>query len=408
MKSWRLVICALLTALVLQSPLAVPAASRPPFTIDVLLSATGPGAFLGGSQIQTLRLLETETNQHGGINGRPIHFNIHDDGTNPQTSVQLASAMIARHVPIILGSTLCALCKAMMPLMTDTVEYCFSPAIDPTPGGNVFSAFLSTPDLFRATVRYAREQGFTRIAMLTPTDATGQDGDRALQHAMSELSNPALKVVAWEHFAPADLSVTAQLAKIHAANPEMIIAWASGTAIATVLHGVIDAGISVPIVTSAANMTYAQMTAVQGFLPKGGLLFPSTQLQRHDFLRPGPLKTAQDSMIAAFKQHNIVLEPAVATSWDPALITLDAFRHLGFNATSKQLHDYIENIRGFSGVVGVYNFSDGSQRGVGLGAVVIAQWVPAKHDWVAISSSGGSKLDPVNNKQAKADTHVHN
>jgi branched-chain amino acid transport system substrate-binding protein len=367
-------------------------AAEPPYTIDVILSATGAGAFLGGTQVQALGLLEAEINKSGGVRGRPIHFAISDDGTSPQTAVQLANQVIARHAPIVLGATLSAQCKAMMPLMTDTVQYCFSPAIDPTPGSRVFSAMIATPDLFRASVRYARERGFTRIALLTPTDATGQDGDRAMARAMSLPENSGLKVVAMEHFGASDLSVTAQIAQIHAANPQYIIAWASGTAIATVLRAINDAGIDVPVVTSTANETFGQMAALQSVLPRGGLFFPSTQLSRHELLRPGPLKDAQDRLIAAYKAIGQPAQPQACTAWDPALVTIDALRHLGFNASARDIHAYIENLRGFSGTIGVYNYSDGSQRGVGLNAVVMSRWIPDRHDWVAVSSSGGAKL----------------
>ncbi len=382
---------AILVLLSTAPPQRVSAAGAP-YNINVILSATGPGAFLGAVQVQGLGLLEQETNQAGGIAGRPIHFVISDDGTSPQAAVQLASGLIAQHVPVILGSTLSASCKAMAPLMTNTVEYCFSPAIDPTPGGNVFSAMIATPDLFRASVRYARLHGFTRIATITPTDATGQDGDRAMATAMSAPENASMKLVAAEHFAPGDLTITAQVAQLRTADSQFIIAWASGTSISTVLRGITDAGITAPVLTSTANETFAQMEALQSVLPKGGLLFPATELARYDLLRPGPLKAAQTKYLEAFKKINRVAQPSAQTAWDPASVIIDTLKHVGVNASAQQIHNYIEKIHDFAGVIGIYNYTDGSQRGIGLNSVVVEQWSPKKKDWFAVSSSGGIRL----------------
>lgn len=284
------------------------------------------------------------------------------------------------------------MCRAMMPLMTETVQYCFSPAIDPQPGGMVFSAMTTTPDLFRASLRYAREHGLKRIGMLTPTDATGQDGDRALALALASPENASLKVVSSEHFAPADISVTAQVAKIRDSDPQLIIAWASGTAIGTVLRAINDAGIEAPIVTSTANQTFGQMTALQSLLPKGGLLFPSTELTLHNVLRRGPLKDAQDRIITAYRRIGQPVPPQAVTAWDPASIVLEALRHVGPTPSARQVHDYMENMHSYAGVMGIYNFSDGSQRGIGLSSVVMARWAPERNDWVAVSGAGGAPL----------------
>jgi branched-chain amino acid transport system substrate-binding protein len=49
---------------------------------------------------------------------------------------------------------------------------------------------------------------------------------------------------------------------------EMLIDWSTGTPIATIFQGMVQAGLDVPVVTTAGNMTYAQMRQYAAFLPK--------------------------------------------------------------------------------------------------------------------------------------------
>jgi hypothetical protein len=84
----------------------------------------------------------------GGIAGRPVKFIYHDDQSNPQTAVQLATQVVAGRPAVVLGSSLVASCRAVGPLMQNgPVNYCFSPGFHPDPGGYVFSSSISTLDL---------------------------------------------------------------------------------------------------------------------------------------------------------------------------------------------------------------------------------------------------------------------
>jgi branched-chain amino acid transport system substrate-binding protein len=395
MKMLRVGLVSLLSAAIaLVAPLASSAApTGEPYTIDVVISLTGGAAFLGAGQKTALELLADTVNKKGGVNGRPVRFNIQDDTSNPSTALQLATAMIDRHSPLIIGSSISATCRSMQPLITDnTIQYCLSPAIAPAKNSYVFSSLISTPDLLVAVLRYAHARGWKRIAMLSSTDASGQDGDHSLAATLALPENSDLQLVDTEHFGPADLTLTAQVAKATAANPQAIFIWTAGPAIGAALHAIHDLGSDLPVVCTTAGMTLEQMSAVADVLPKGGLFFPATQLQEHTLLRPGPLRDAQDVFFKAFKDAGKVPQPTMGTAWDPGLIAIDALRHLGGNPTAKQMHDYIENLHGFPGIYSLYDFRDGLQRGMGVNAAVVAKWEPSQKWWVAVTGGGGKKL----------------
>ncbi len=271
------------------------AASCPPvraaenYDINVILSLTGPGAFLGKGEQQSLQFAEKAVNDAGGIQGRPLNFIFHDDQTNPQIAVQLATDVMAPKPAVILGSSLVATCRAMMPLMADgPVMYCFSPGIHPDAGSYVFTASVSTVDLADAAIRYFRMKGWKRFGLIFSTDASGQDAEKNIDALLQKPENKDIQVTSREHFNTTDVSVSAQIENIKAAKPQALIAWSTGAPIATVFRAIQQAGLDVPVATTDGNMTYAQMTQYKDFLPRQ-LYIPAAQWVVRDptLLKPG-------------------------------------------------------------------------------------------------------------------------
>jgi len=239
-------------ALVLQGA-AIPAYA---YDINVILPLTGGASFLGKEEQKALQLAEPIINKAGGIKSQPVHFEYYDDQSNPQTGVQLSNRVIGAKPAIVLGSSLVAVCNAMAPLMQNgPTMYCFSPGIHPSAGSFVFTSSVSTLDLAEAQIRYFRMKGWTRLAFMTSADATGQDAEHGLDSVVSRPENKDITVVERAHFNTTDISVAAQIEHIKAANPQALIAWSTGTPIATVFKGIIQAGLDIPIATTNGNMT---------------------------------------------------------------------------------------------------------------------------------------------------------
>src|SRR5579862_1076636 len=242
-------------------------ASAQAYDINAILPLTGGASFLGKEEQKALQLAEPVINKSGGIQGRPVHFNFYDDQTSPQTGVQLTNRVLAAKPAVLLGSTLVAICNAMAPLMQNgPAMYCFSPGIHPSQDSYVFTSSVSTLDLADALVRYFRLRGWTRLAFMTSADATGQDAEHGLDEVVGRPENKGVTVVERAHFNTTDVSVAAQIERIKAANPQALIAWSTGSPIATVFKGIIQAGLDIPVATTDGNMTYAQMTQYAAFL----------------------------------------------------------------------------------------------------------------------------------------------
>jgi branched-chain amino acid transport system substrate-binding protein len=371
---------------------ALPRASSAadPYQIDVILPLTGGGAFIGQTHQKTLTLLEGVLNKQGGIAGRPIEFVFHDDQTNPAVDVQLVGPILAKKPTVVIGSSLSALCHALEPLFANgPVMYCLSPAIYPPKGSYAFANTINTDDLLAATMQYFRDRGITRIARLATTDASGQDGSNAVTHALALPENKSIQLVASEQYGPTDVSVAAQVTNIKAAQPQAVICWVSGAAVATGLRGLHDAGMEVPVVTSSANMVDTQLKGYQSFIPKE-LLFPGVSFAG-GLSRGRQVAAAQKLFVDTMKANNIDPTLQVGLPWDPALIVIEALKKLGPNATAAQLRDYIVGLHDFAGITGMYDFRAIPQRGIGRGDVVMIRWDGTKADpWSAVSKLGGA------------------
>ena len=383
-----------LTALAALVLLLAPAASRategPPVEIDAMLSMTGAGAFFATSAAKTLTIIETLVNSTGGIAGRPLTFKVFDDGSNPQTAVELATQLAAKKIPAMLGPSLTATCSAMLPIIAKSgpVAYCISPSIRPDPGSYMFSNGPTGEDGAAVLLRFIREQGMTRIAILNSTDASGQAVDKSLEMALALPENHSLQVVA--HFAPLDVSVAAQISQIKAANPQALISWAVGTPFGTVLRSATDGGLDVPILTGAGNQTADQMKQYAHILPKA-IYFESMLDMATGAVVPPPIAKMQAIYFKAFNTAGVQTDGGYGGIWDMAMIYVDAFRHYNGNPTADQVHDFIERQRAYPGVSGVYDYSKYAQRGVGQDADMISTWNPGTQSFVAASKPGGRK-----------------
>jgi branched-chain amino acid transport system substrate-binding protein len=231
-----------------------------PYNIHVILPLTGNGAFLGQGHRDSLETLAAIVNQSNGIDGRPLHFIYHDDQSTPQVSVQLANEIIAEKPAVILGSSLVAMCAAIAPLMQNgPVVYCLSPAYHPPAGSFLFSSGASAIDQSAAVVRYYRMKGWTKLATLANTDATGQSNDKAMDEIMARPENKGSALVERQHFNPTDISVSAQIERIRASGAQAIVAGVTGIAAATVFKGMIQAGFDIPIEVTSGNESFPQM-----------------------------------------------------------------------------------------------------------------------------------------------------
>ena len=358
--------------------------------INVILPLTGGGAFLGKSEQQALTQYEKLVNSTGGIHGKPLKFVFHDDQSSPQLAVQLANQVKATNPPVILGSALVALCNAMAPLMKEgPLLYCFSPGITVSPGSFVYSTSISTKELAAALLRYFGRKGWKKVALITSTDATGQDANRNFKSLVGAEGHKDVELVAEAQLNPTDVSASAQIQRLKGANPDVLVAWSTGGPIGTIFKAVRDAGLEVPVATTNGNMTYAQMTQYAAFLPRELYIPAADFLKSSHPVQATEASMARDSFFKAFEGTDIKPDGPSTYAWDPALLVVEGLRKLKPDATAEDLRAYLRELKGFAGVNGYYDFKAVPNRGLDERNVVVTRWDPAEHTWTVVSDPLG-------------------
>lgn len=282
----------------------------------------------------------------------------------------------------------------MAPLFKNgPVQFCLSSSLHPTPGSYSFSSNTSSFDQIAATIRYFREKGWTKLASLQTTDASGQDGDEGVKAVLARPENKSMQLVDEEHFNPTDISVTAQIERIKQSGAQALIAWTTGAPVATVFKGMIQSGLDVPVAVTSGNQTIEAMTQYKDFLPRQ-LLLPSSLWPPHagTYTLDPRAEAAQAVMYAAYAARDAKPDGMSATSWDAALIVIEGLRTIGPDGTARQLRDYIANLTNFAGINGMYDFKKYPERGLGEAAAIMTRYDPSRSAFLWLSKPGGEPL----------------
>lgn len=388
----RLTALALLAfALVSTKPLG---AQPAPYTINVILSLTGTAASLGQAEAASLAAYEKLANRQGGIHGTPVHFAVVDDQSNAAVAVQLATAILQKHPAVVMGSSLVGPTQAMEPLFKNgPVLYASTPLLYPEKGSYVFAAGASSRYSMAAAVRYFRMKGYRKIAILTTADASGQDNLHSLDLATALPENKDMQVVDREQFAIGDISAAPQVARIKASGAQVLFCYPTGTPFGTALHAIADAGLDIPIDTAGPNLDPVLLDRFKAILPKSELVIANASFFDRDRKAGDPLKAPIDEFYTELQAAGLKPTVAHAFTWDPARIIVSALRKYGTGATPAQMRDYIENLRDFPGVSGMYDFRVGDQHGLTQEAEVVIRYDPSSPNGQQIvSRQGGAPL----------------
>jgi branched-chain amino acid transport system substrate-binding protein len=237
-------------------------------------------------------------------------------------------------------------------------------------------------------VNYMRLRGWTKIATMTSTDATGQDADRNVDAIFGRPENKGSSLVSREHFAVSDIGVTAQLARIKESGAQGLIAWTTGTGLGTVLRGLRDAGMDIPVLTTGGNLSYTQMEAYKDSMPSQ-MLFAAIPSLVPEAVTDPVAKRAVMQFIDYFKPLNVRPDIGYAVAWDGTVLIMQALKKLGTNATAREIRDYINAQTSYVGSLGPMDFKAFPQRGLGKDTILVARWDPLKDRFIGVSKPGG-------------------
>ena len=263
---------ALLAALVL----GLAASARADINIGVTISTTGPAASLGIPQKNTLELLPTT------IAGEKINWIVLDDGSDTTKAVTNARKLVTEDkVDVIIGSSTTPNSLAMREVAADTATPMISLAASAAiinPADPKTKWVFKTPQndalMADAVAVSMKANGVATLGYIGFADAYG---DGWLAEIKRSAQTAGIKVVAEEKYNRNDPSVTGQVLKLIAANPDAILIGAAGTPGATPAKELVARGYKGKIFQThgVANPDFLRVVGKDGngeILPAGPML----------------------------------------------------------------------------------------------------------------------------------------
>ena len=125
-------------------------------------------------------------------------------------------------------------------------------------------------------------------------------------------------------------------------------------------------------------------------VPPAGLYFAGPLFLARDFLR-GTARTGVDAYVKGLDTMGLKPDGISSLGWDAGTVVIDALRHVP-NPTPDTLRAYIDQIHGLGGSAAVFDFRDGSHRGISSTGILIAKWNPQTASFVPVSQPGGKPL----------------
>src|SRR6202041_1072062 len=101
------------------------------------------------------------------------------------------------HPAVVLGASIAAPSQAMAAVVgpDGPVLYALTPNMLPKPNGYVFASSVKAIDFKRIEVAYYRMKGLRKVAVIAPTDASGQNNLSAMQEIMRLPENKDMQLV---------------------------------------------------------------------------------------------------------------------------------------------------------------------------------------------------------------------
>jgi branched-chain amino acid transport system substrate-binding protein len=196
--------------------------------VGVTLSATGPAASLGIPEKNTFALLPAT------IGGEKVHYIVLDDASDTTTAVKNTRKLLSEDkVDVVVGSTITPNSLAMIDVVAEAETPMISMAastriIEPMDAKRrwVFKTPQNDAQMSVAITEHMSNAGIKTVAFIGFADAYGE----GWWNEFSRIAEARkIKIVASERYNRADTSVTGQVLKLLAANPDAVLIAGAGT-----------------------------------------------------------------------------------------------------------------------------------------------------------------------------------
>jgi branched-chain amino acid transport system substrate-binding protein len=361
-------------------------AARADINVGVTLSATGPAASLGIPERNTFELLPTT------IAGQKVNWIVLDDASDTTKAVTNTRKLISEDkADVIIGSTITPNSLAMIDVVADAETPMISMAasgriVDP---GNpktrwVFKTPQSDALMADAIAVSMKASGVKTLGYIGFNDAYGESW---LAEIKRSAQTAGIKIVAEEKYNRNDASVTGQVLKLVAANPDAVLVGASGTPAATPQKELAARGYKGKIYQThgVANPDFLRVVGKEG---NGTILPVGPMLVFEQLPADNPLKKSAAEYIGKYEAKYGTRSTFGGHAWDAYLLLSNAIPEAlkkakpGTKEFRAALREALENDRNIVGTHGVFNMSPQDHNGLDNRARVMLKIEDGK--WVLL------------------------
>ncbi|MBK7079289.1 MAG: ABC transporter substrate-binding protein [Betaproteobacteria bacterium] len=364
-------------------------AARAEINVGVTLSATGPAASLGIPEKNTFELMPTT------IGGQKVNWIVLDDATDTTKAVTNTRKLLTESkVDVIVGSTITPNSLAMVDVVADAETPMISMAasariVDPANPKTrwVFKTPQNDALMADAIAVHMKANGVKTMGYIGFADAYG---DGWLAEMRRSAQTAGIKIVVEEKYQRNDASVTGQVLKIVAANPDAVLIGAAGTPGATPQKELASRNYKGRIYQThgVANPDFLRVVGKDG---NGTILPIGPMLVYEQLPDSNPLKTTAAEYITKYeaKHGKDSRSTFGGHAWDAYLLLARAIPEAlkkakpGTKEFRVALRDALENTKELVATHGVYTMTPQDHNGLDNRARTMiridnGKWVPAK------------------------------
>ncbi len=343
-------------------------AAPEPIKVGALLAVTGPAALLGAPEARTLEMRVQELNARGGVGGRTIQLVIKDTGGSPEKAVSFARQLIEEEkVFAIIGPSTSGESMAVKGIAEEGKTLLLSLAAAEAIVNPVLPhVFKVAPkDSLAVELIFQRMQrmGVTRLGLLSSNTGFGKGGKEQVEKLAPQYG---LSLLVNEVYDKNATDLTAEVVKMKAAGVQALLNWSIEPAQSIVLKNARQIQLAVPLFQSHgfANVQYAKAAGSAA----EGVIFPASRIVVADQL---PAGNPQKPVVEAYrKAYEARYKEDVSTfgghAWDAFGILVKAIEQVGPDRV--KVRAAIEEMKGFVGTAGIFNFSPTDHNGLDIGA----------------------------------------
>lgn len=342
-------------------------AANAEITIGVSLGSTGPGSSLGIPYKNAFQLVPKT------LGGEPVKYIILDDESKPDNAAKNARKFASEDkVDAMMGSNGVPSAVAMIQVAAESKTPMIAltpvPPLAPDRSRWTFVVPQTTELMMSAVVDRMKARGVKTVGYIGFSDTWGDLVHNALQ---TLAPSGGYKIVTNERYGRADTSVTGQVLKVMAANPDAVVVGGSGSPGATPHIALAERGYKGPIYHNhgTVNLPFIQTgkKSVEGAVAPTGALIVAEELPANfptkavslDFVKryESAFGAGSRNAFAGYSYDAVLLlNAAVPMALKKAKPGTPEFR--------EALRSALESVKDVFGTHGVYNMSASNHNGL--------------------------------------------